>query len=425
MANNKQNKGIEQAAVAARDAAESVVDAAAQPVAAAAEKAVSGLKRFAEVEAAGGIALVFAAILALVISNSPIASDYQEFFSAKVALKFGPYSFGKSLLHWINDGLMAIFFFLVGLEIKREFLEGELNSLSKLILPLFAAAGGMIFPAAVFIAVNAADARTLEGWAIPMATDIAFALGALALLGKRVPASLSVFLLSLAIFDDLGAIIIIAMFYAGKISLAAIMSAAVLLIFLVALNLAGVRRIAPYMVVGALLWFAVLESGVHATVAGVLLAFTIPIAEKDGHSPLKSLEDKLHPWSAFVILPMFAFANAGVPLKGISTDVLTEGMTLGIVLGLTVGKPLGILISSRFAMLFKDVTLPDDVTWPMLAGAASLAGIGFTMSLFIGTLAYDTAEFDAPIRLGVLGGSIVAALVGLMILRLTSESTNA
>jgi NhaA family Na+:H+ antiporter len=421
MAQKPQNGEMAEKAVRARNAAEKVVQAASQPIEAVAAKAKSGLKSFAEIEASGGLALVLAAVAALIVSNSALAQAYDDFFHAKFILQFGPYDFGKSLLHWINDGLMAIFFFLVGLEIKREFLEGELNSVSKLILPLFAAAGGMIVPAGIFIAINAGNKMALEGWAIPMATDIAFALGALALLSKRVPASLSIFLLSLAIFDDLGAIIIIALFYAGKISLFAILAAAALLCLLVVLNLAGVRSLMPYLVVGLLLWLAVLESGVHATIAGVLLAFTIPIGERDGHSPLKWLEHRLHPWSAFLILPVFAFANAGVPLGGISLSALGEGMTLGIILGLVVGKPLGVLIASRLAMLFKGVALPAGATWPMLFGASLLAGIGFTMSLFIGTLAFETSQFDAQIRLGVLGGSILAAILGLGLLYFSTK----
>ena len=323
---------------------------------------------------------------------------------------------GKSLLHWINDGLMAVFFFLVGLEIKREFLEGELNSVGKLVFPLIAAVGGMVVPALLFLAINAGDVRALEGWAIPVATDIAFAMGALALLGKRVPIALSVFLLSLAIFDDLGAILVIAIFYAGKISVTALISAGVLLSLLVLMNLVGVRRLGVYIGLGILMWAAVLESGVHATIAGVLLALTIPIKELNGFSPLKYLEDRLHPWVAFLILPLFAFANAGVSLQGISVASLTEGMSLGIIVGLVVGKPLGILLASRVAVMIRGISLPENVSWSMLFGAACLAGIGFTMSLFIGTLAYEAGEFDAQIRLGVIGGSLLAALMGIFVL---------
>ena len=425
MTSNRNGNTAQPTPAKARDAARKVVEGAAEPVEVVISKTVDGLRRFADLEASGGLALVIAAALALIVSNDGLADGYQQFFEAKLAVKFGPYDFGKSLLHWINDGLMAIFFFLVGLEIKREFVEGELNSLSKLTLPLFAAAGGMIVPAGVFVALNAGDTRVLEGWAIPMATDIAFALGALALLGKRVPASLSIFLLSLAIFDDLGAIIIIAIFYAGKISLTAIITAAVIFAALVITNLAGVRRLWPYVLLSLLLWLAVLESGVHATIAGVLAALTIPISEQQGHSPLKFLEDGLHPWTAYAILPLFAFANAGVPLTGVSFDVFTEGMTLGIICGLVIGKPLGILIASRIALLLPGVSIPDDTNWGMLAGAACLAGIGFTMSLFIGTLAYSTSQFDAQIRLGVLFGSLASGLLGLVILKLATGARNA
>lgn len=421
----KNKKRIEVKSEAVRETVQRTVNTAAQPVEEVITKAASGFKRFAELEASGGIALLVAAVLALLVSNSPLAGIYQETFSAKLAIRFGPYDYGKSILHWINDGLMAVFFFLVGLEIKREFLEGELNTASKLILPLFAAAGGMIFPALIFILINSGDVRVLEGWAMPMATDIAFALGALALMGNRIPPSLSVFLLSLAIFDDLGAIIIIALFYAGKVSLFALASAAIVLALLVAINLAGVRRTPVYLIVGAVLWFAVLESGVHATISGVLVAMTIPIVEEDGKSPLKDLEERLHPWSAYFILPLFAFANSGVGLQGVSASSLFEGMTLGIILGLLIGKPVGILAASRAAMLLNGVKLPDDTTWFMLAGAACLAGIGFTMSLFIGTLAYDTPEFDAQIRIGVLGGSILAGIAGLALLKLAVGRSDA
>lgn len=421
----RKSKNIDEAAKTARDKAEELVSAAAEPVDAALKRAAGGLRKFADIEASGGIALVVAAILALIVSNSVLAGSYQDVFSMKLALKLGPYSFGKSLLHWINDGLMAIFFFVVGLEIKREFLQGELNSLSKLTLPLLAAAGGMIVPAALFVALNYQGGPILEGWAIPMATDIAFALGVLALLGNRVPPALSIFLLSVAIFDDLGAIVVIAMFYAGKISVLAIVSAGLLFAVLIVINLVGVRRPAPYLLVGVLLWFAVLESGVHATIAGVLVALTIPIAEQDGYSPLKSIEDKLHPWSAYLVLPIFAFANAGVPLQGITAEALAGGMTMGIVLGLVVGKPLGVLIACWIALRLKNVKLPEDVSWPMLAGAACLAGIGFTMSLFIGTLAYDAPDFDAQIRLGVLGGSIISGILGFLILKQTIGAKSA
>ncbi len=388
-----------------------------------ASKVFEGLKRFADLEASAGITLVIAAVLALYVSNSAYTDIYHEIFSYKLTIKFGPYDFGKSLLHWINDGLMTIFFFLIGLEIKREFLEGELNSIEKLVLPMFAAAGGMIVPALFFIAINAGEYRVLEGWAIPMATDIAFAMGALALLGKRIPIALSVFLLSVAIFDDLGAIVVIAMYYANDISLTAIVSAAAILAMLVLMNLVGVRRLSVFIGLGFLLWLAVLESGVHATIAGVLLAFTIPIGEQDGHSPLKHLEDRLHPWSAYLILPLFAFANAGVSFKGITVNSLSEGMTLGIIAGLVIGKPLGILVASRISLIFPGVKLPENVSWTMLFGASCLAGIGFTMSLFIGTLAYETNEFDAQIRLGVISGSILSGVIGLIVMTFATIKT--
>lgn len=374
-------------------------------------------------EAAGGVLLMLAAAAALILDNSPLNWLYDAILNTPVAVQIGTLAIDKPLLLWINDGLMAVFFFLVGLEIKRELLEGRLATWDQAALPAVAALGGMAVPALIYVAFNAGDPVALTGWAIPAATDIAFALGVLALLGKRVPVSLKVFLLALAIIDDLGAIIIIAVFFTADVSLISLAIAGVSIAALIGLNLMGVRRIAPYVLIGILMWVCVLKSGVHATLAGVIVALTIPLRVPEGaqSSPLHQLEHALYPWVAFFIMPVFAFANAGVYLVGISVASLLAPIPLGISLGLFVGKPLGIFGFAWLATRLRICRLPDGVSWMQIFGAAMLAGIGFTMSLFIGALAFPDPSYATAVRLGVLSGSIASGLAGYAILRYFAE----
>lgn len=339
-------------------------------------------------------------------------------------MAIGAFSIAKPLLLWINDGLMAIFFLLVGLEIKREVLEGELSTVRQASLPGIAAVGGMVVPALVYMAFNAGDPALMRGWAIPTATDIAFALGVLALLGTRAPASLKIFLLALAIIDDLGAIVIIALFYTEKLSLTALGGALAGVAVLVALNLGGVRRLAPYVLAGVFVWVCVLKSGVHATLAGVAIGFSVPLRPKDnaGEAPLTHLEHMLHPWVTYAILPIFAFANAGVSLTGTSVAAALSPLTLGIGLGLFVGKQVGVLAFSWLAIRLGIGSMPAGATWSHIYGVALLTGIGFTMSLFIGTLAFDDPALAAPVRIGVLGGSLLCGALGYLVLRLGSTA---
>ncbi len=380
--------------------------------------AISAIREFLRLEASGGILLVLAAVLALIWSNSPAAAVYVNLLDTPVVVQVGALKIAKPLLLWINDGLMAIFFMLVGLEIKREVLQGELSSLGQAALPGIAAIGGMAVPALVYVAINIGTPATLSGWAIPAATDIAFALGVLALAGRRVPSSLKIFLLALAVMDDLGAIVIIAIFYSGDLSLTALGLAAAGILGLGLLNLFGVRRLAPYMLVGLFLWVAVLKSGVHATLAGVVIGMAVPLRGRSGtdHSPLRHLEHMLHPWVAFGILPLFAFANAGVSLAGLTFGSLLEPVPLGIALGLFVGKQIGVVGFSWAAMRTGMARLPEGATWGQFYGVAVLTGIGFTMSLFIGTLAFPEVGYSAGVRLGVLSGSLVSAVVGYALL---------
>lgn len=390
--------------------------------------AVSGaLRDFFKLEAAGGIMLVLATAVAMVAANSQLAGFYQDFLDIPVAVQFGQLDISKPLLLWINDGLMAVFFFLVGLEIKREFRAGELSSLSQISLPGIAAIGGMAVPALIYAAINVGSPANLNGWAIPAATDIAFALAVLSLLGNRVPASLKILLLAIAIFDDLGAILIIAFFYTAELSHVTLLLALVPIAGLVALNLFGVTRPAPYVLLGIVLWVLVLKSGVHATLAGVVIAFAIPLKPQPGHahSLLEELEHGLHRWVAFGILPLFAFSNAGVSFEGMGLESFAEPVTLGIALGLILGKQIGV-----FGFLYATIRLglaqmPTGAGWAHLYGVSALAGIGFTMSLFIGGLAFEHSDFDAPIRLGVLTGSIASALIGFVLLYLTGSGRHA
>lgn len=361
---------------------------------------------------------MIAAALALVVDNSPLSRSYDAFFNTRVLVQIGSFALDKTLLLVINDGLMAVFFLLVGLEIKREILAGELSSRQTALLPAIAAIGGMIVPGLIYAVINWGNSAALNGWAIPTATDIAFALGVLALLGSRVPSSLKVFLLALAIIDDLAAIIIIALFYTSNLSMAALAAAAVGIAVLVVLNRAGVVRIAPYMLIGVFIWLFVLKSGVHATLAGVAVALAVPMAQgkADEDSTLHRLEHMLHPWVAYGILPIFAFANAGVSLAGITFASILQPIPLGILLGLFVGKTFGIAGASWLAVQAGWCTKPEGANWLQMVGVAMLGGIGFTMSLFIGMLAFPDPSYAAAIRIGVLTGSIMAAFVGSAIL---------
>ncbi len=362
---------------------------------------------------------MLAAALALILYNSQLAWLPDALLQMRLTLLIGDVGLDKPLLLWINDGLMAIFFFLVGLEIKRELLVGELSTREQAILPLVAAAGGMLMPALIYTLVNIANPAALRGWAIPAATDIAFAMGVLALLGSRVPSSLKVFLLALAIIDDLGTIIIIAVFYTSDLSVASLILAALGACVLLALNLSNVTRIAPYVLVGIFLWVCVLKSGVHATLAGVVVALAVPlrVPGEEGESPLLKLEHSLEPWVVFGVLPLFAFANAGVSLAGLSFGKLLDPVPLGIALGLFVGKTIGITGATWAAVRWGLSPRPEGSTWEQIVGVAMLGGIGFTMSLFIGMLAFPDPEYAAPLRMGVLMGSLVSATIGYMVLR--------
>lgn len=375
-------------------------------------------------EAAGGVLLMAAAVTALVLDNSPLAWLYDALLATPVAIQIGELVIDKPLLLWVNDGLMAIFFFLIGLEIKRELVQGQLSTWRQASLPAMAAMGGMLAPAAIYVAINAGDPVALNGWAIPAATDIAFALGVLALLGNRVPPTLKVFLLALAILDDLGAIVIIAVFYTADLSILSLAIAAVGAAVLVAMNLSGVVRIAPYLVIGLIMWVCVLKSGVHATLAGVVVALTIPLRTPDADlgSPLHRMEHALHPWVAFGVMPLFAFANAGVALAGLSFADLIAPIPLGIALGLFVGKQVGVLTFAWLGTRLGLYRLPEGIGWNQIYGIALLSGIGFTMSLFIGTLAFPDAEHAAAVRLGVLSGSILSAVAGYLVLRWSATS---
>jgi NhaA family Na+:H+ antiporter len=380
---------------------------------------VSGVKAFFEHEAAGGIVLLAAALVGLVLMNSPLGGAYDALLHTKVPLGVGAFAVNESLLHIINDGLMAIFFFLVGLEIKRELVVGELSTAKQASLPVIAALGGMLVPALIYTGINWGDPIALRGWAIPAATDIAFAVGVLALLGPRIPAPLKIFLLALAIIDDLGAILIIAFFYTSELSWAALGLAGLGLAVLALLNHRGVTAIWPYVLIGLLIWVCVLESGVHATLAGVATALAVPLAPAPGRSEstLERLELALGPWVRFGVLPLFAFANAGVSLAGITLAHVTSAIPMGIALGLLIGKPVGIFAFSLAAIGAKLATKPEGSTWPQIFGVAILGGIGFTMSLFIGMLAFTDAERAAEIRIGVLLGSLASAIAGYLVLR--------
>ncbi len=383
----------------------------------------AAIEEFIQKESSGGIVLMITTLAALIVSNSALAPFYQMILHLPMEIRVGPLHLDKTLYLWVNDGLMAIFFLLVGLEVKREIVEGHLSSLGQAALPAIAAIGGMAVPAILYLLFNANDPVARNGWAIPTATDIAFALGILSLLGKRVPASLKIFLMALAIMDDLGAIVIIAVFYTAKLSLTSLLVAGIALLVLISMNYLGVVRRAAYLLVGVVLWVSVLKSGVHATLAGVALAFTIPLTGTDENgrefSPLKSLEHDLHHWVAFFILPVFAFVNAGVKFGNISLAQLTGPVPMGIFLGLFLGKQLGVFLFSWIAIKLGFARLPENSSWGQLYGVAILTGIGFTMSLFILTLAFeDETLYQYTDKLAILLASFFSGIIGYALLKL-------
>ena len=378
----------------------------------------NALRDFMKMESAGGLLLLIAAAVAMLVANTPLAGLYAALLDTTVAVQVGALAINKPLLLWINDGLMAVFFFLIGLEIKREIMEGELATVAQIMLPGLGALGGMLVPAAIYIWLNWGDPVALDGWAIPVATDIAFALALLGVFGSRVPVALKVFLLTLAIFDDLAAIIIIALFYSGDLSILALLVGAAALTAAVALNRFGVKNLSYYILIGVVLWVAVLKSGVHATLAGVLIAFCIPMRDDEGRSPLRRLEHDLHGPVAFIILPLFAFANAGLALGDLTMSDLMHPVTLGVILGLALGAPLGVMLFVGLGVLLRLVELPKDVTWLHVLGVAFACGIGFTMSLFIAGLAFEhgSGAYFAGDRLGILVGSIASAILAGLVL---------
>ena len=438
------------------------------------------LQQFFRLQSAGGILLVVAAIIAIFLNNSPFENNYHDILHSAIIVQIGDFSIDKDLHHWINDGLMAIFFLLVTLEIKREVLDGQLSSRAQISLPAIAALGGLALPAVIYAAINWGDADTLRGWAIPAATDIAFALGIITLLGNRVPESLKLTLVSIAIIDDLAAILIIALFYTENLAVLPLVGAAVCIFLLLILNRKKIKRLSPYMLLAAILWVCILKSGLHATLAGVLVAIFIPSKNKDetvstGHisesvtltetgvdtgifrgtiddrlyvelvdadlnssatevnkgevtittrteqDPLYRLEHGLHIWVAFIILPVFALANAGVSLAGLSIDLFSEPVTLGVGLGLLVGKQVGVMAFTYVGVLSGICKLPNDVTWTQYYGLALLCGIGFTMSLFIGGLAFDSEGLQTLVRLGVISASLISGILGYSTLRITGS----
>lgn len=390
------------------------------------EKALTRIQTFLKLEASAGLILMGVALLAMLAANSALAPLYDSFLGTNIRVGVGGFEISKPSLLWINDGLMAIFFFLVGLEIKREVMVGELSSFDKAVLPVLAAIGGMAIPGLVFVALNWGEPENLTGWAVPTATDIAFALGILALLGTRAPVALKVFLLAIAIIDDLGAIVIIAAFYTSELSTNALTLSMLGFALAVALNRIGVQRVAPYLIIGVFMWVFVLKSGVHATLAGVLIALTIPLKRKDGDKALLyRMEHALHPWVAFLILPIFAFANAGVSLQGLSLADLMQPLTFGIAAGLFLGKQFGVFAATWIGVKSGLARLPDGVGWHHVYGVACLTGVGFTMSLFIGSLAFGAGETMNAVRLGVISGSVLSGLLGFAVLRAAAPRRSA
>ncbi len=376
---------------------------------------------FFKLEAASGLVLLFAAIIALFISNSELADLYFATLNKYLFIGINNFGLKLSVLHWINDALMAIFFFFVTLEIKREFLQGELSNIKQALLPIIAAVGGMLVPALFYVFINLGDSETLNGWAIPSATDIAFSLGVLSLLGKRVPLSLKVFLTALAIIDDLGAILIIALFYSGDLSIKYLTLMLLAFIVLILINKFNIKKFLPYLVVGLFLWDFTHNSGIHATIAGVLLAMTIPHRKKEkDFSLLIKIEHAISPYVAFGIMPLFAFANAGVSLEGLSFTSLLDKVPLGIVLGLFMGKQLGVFVFSYISIKLKVAQMPSDTSWYNFYGVGVLTGIGFTMSLFVGNLAFaENMQYMDGVKIGVLTGSLLSTLFGYFLILLT------
>ncbi len=378
-------------------------------------------KWFFKLEAASGLVLLFAAIIALIISNSNLSTIYFSTLEKYIFIGIDKFGLKLSVLHWINDALMAIFFFFVTLEIKREFLQGELSDIKQALLPIIAAVGGMVVPALFYVFVNFGDSETLNGWAIPSATDIAFSLGVLSLLGKRVPLSLKVFLTALAIIDDLGAIVIIALFYSGDLSIKYLSLMLLAFLILLVINKFNIKKFLPYLIVGIFLWDFTHNSGIHATIAGVLLAMTIPHRKKEkDFSLLLKVEHAISPYVAFLIMPLFAFANAGVSLEGLSLNSLLDKVPLGIVLGLFVGKQLGVFVFSYISIKLKVAKMPNNSNWYNFYGVGVLTGIGFTMSLFVGNLAFvENMQYIDGVKIGVLTGSLLSTLFGYFLILLT------
>ncbi len=384
------------------------------------------IKNFLKLESSGGILLFTAAILAIICANTSVQSVYFDFLQTQVVLKVGAFAIDKPLLMWINDGFMAVFFVLVGLEVKREMFEGSLSSVRKASLPAFAAFGGMIVPALIYYFINHHDPELVRGWAIPMATDIAFALGIVALLSKQVPLPLKMFLLALAIIDDIGAIVVIAIFFSHEMSMPALIVASLAIITLFTMNRYKVVSMIHYLIVGSILWASVLKSGVHATLAGVIIGFAIPLRGKNGETPLYHLEHILAPWCSFVILPLFAFANAGVSFDGMSLEKLISPVPLGIAFGLFIGKPVGVFLFSYVAVLLRLAGLPQGVNFKQIFAIAVLCGIGFTMSVFIAGLAFGADNNDGsnmlPLaQLGILIGTNLSAVLGYILLKATTN----
>ncbi len=378
-------------------------------------------KWFFKLEAASGLILLFAAVIALIISNSNLSDLYFSTLDKYLFVGINNFGLKLSVLHWINDALMAIFFFFVTLEIKREFLQGELSNIKQALLPIIAAVGGMVVPALIYVFINFGDAETLNGWAIPSATDIAFSLGVLSLLGKRVPLSLKVFLTALAIIDDLGAIVIIALFYSGELSIKYLSLMLLAFIILLVINNFNIKKFFPYLIIGVFLWDFTHNSGIHATIAGVLLAMTIPHRKKEkDFSLLLKIEHAISPYVAFGIMPIFAFANAGVSLDGLTFSALLDKVPLGIVLGLFLGKQFGVFIFSYLSIKLKVASMPNNSNWYNLYGVGVLTGIGFTMSLFVGNLAFvENAQYMDGVKIGVLTGSLLSTLMGYFLILLT------
>ena len=380
-------------------------------------------KWFFQLEAASGLVLLIAAIIALIISNSSLGQLYFHSLEQYIFIGINNFGLKLSVHHWINDALMAIFFFFVTLEIKREFIRGELSNLKKAMLPIIAAIGGMVVPALLYIYINFGNSETLNGWAIPSATDIAFSLGILSLLGSRVPISLKIFLTALAIIDDLGAILIIAFFYSGDLSISYLSLILISYLSLLTLNKFGIKKFMPYLIIGIFMWFFTYKSGIHATIAGVLLASTIPhrIKDKD-FSLLIKIEHAISPYVAFMIMPLFAFANAGVSLEGLSYSSLGMPVPLGILVGLFIGKQVGVMFFSFFAVKLGAAQMPDNSTWLSLYGVSVLTGIGFTMSLFVGNLAFaDNIQYIEGVKIGVLAGSLLSTVFGYFLLSIASK----